>query len=265
MKLTIITVCYNDLEGLKRTYRSVVEQTVHKDFEWIIVDGASTDGTPGWLCDHEADINCWVSEPDTGIYNAMNKGVRLASGDYLLFLNSGDILNKPDSIARSLHYMSDNKTDLLFGDQIVYDPKNNEYGLWEAPFPIRPCDFITRTLPHQSTFIKKELLLQIPYRENIGFAADWLFFFEIILRLKIKQMKIAEHISIFFLDGVSNNDSISNIERRKDTFIKCYSESLWNDLFELQELHRLPALKLNLFMKNIRFFIGNILRKLRLR
>lgn len=265
MKLSIISVCFNNIEGLKRTYRSVVEQTSRKDFEWVIIDGASTDGTAEWLLDHDSEIDRWISEPDTGIYNAMNKGVRLASGDYLLFLNSGDTLNETEIIAGCLAYMSDKKSDLLFGDQIVYDPKNDNYGLWQTPFPIRPCDFITRTLPHQSTFIKKELLLQIPYRENIGFAADWLFFIEILLRLNIKQTKIAEHISIFFLDGVSNNDSISNVERRKATFIKCFSESLWNDLFELQELHRLPALGLNKSMKQIRFFIGNIFRKFHLR
>ena len=87
MKLSIITVNRNNKDGLEKTIRSVIRQTSH-DYEYIIIDGASTDGSPEIIRNYEENITYWISEPDTGIYNAMNKGIRKAQGDYCLFLNS---------------------------------------------------------------------------------------------------------------------------------------------------------------------------------
>ena len=89
MKLSIITINYNNLEGLKRTYESVVSQTC-QDFEWIIIDGGSTDGSKEFIEEHRDKFAYWCSEPDKGIYNAMNKGISKAKGEYLNFMNSGD-------------------------------------------------------------------------------------------------------------------------------------------------------------------------------
>ena len=89
MKYSIITINYNNRDGLEMTINSVLEQT-YKDFEYIIIDGGSTDGSLEVIKKHAAQIDYWVSEPDNGIYNAMNKGIRKATGDYLNFMNSGD-------------------------------------------------------------------------------------------------------------------------------------------------------------------------------
>ena len=90
-KLSIITINYNNLEGLKRTVESVINQT-SKEFEYIVIDGGSNDGSGAYIESKSEHIDYWVSEPDKGIYNAMNKGIAKASGEYLLFLNSGDHL-----------------------------------------------------------------------------------------------------------------------------------------------------------------------------
>ncbi|MFZ3274524.1 MAG: glycosyltransferase, partial [Lutibacter sp.] len=89
MLLSIITINFNNLEGLKKTMASVLGQT-WKEFEYIIIDGGSTDGSAAYIESQSQHLNYWVSESDKGIYNAMNKGIKVAHGEYLLFLNSGD-------------------------------------------------------------------------------------------------------------------------------------------------------------------------------
>ena len=91
MKLSIITINYNDAKGLRKTFDSIKNQTCH-EFEYIVVDGGSSDGSQSVIEEYEQYISKWVSEPDNGIYNAMNKGAKMSTGDYMLFLNSGDNL-----------------------------------------------------------------------------------------------------------------------------------------------------------------------------
>ena len=91
MLLSIITINYNDKEGLARTMNSVLSQT-YTDFEYIVIDGGSNDGSKTIIEQHQDQLGYWVSEPDSGIYNAMNKGIAKANGEYILFLNSGDVL-----------------------------------------------------------------------------------------------------------------------------------------------------------------------------
>ena len=98
MKLSIITINLNNASGLEKTIQSVINQT-YKDFEFIVIDGASTDGSVEVIKKYSSGINYWVSESDTGIYNAMNKGIRKAQGEYCLFLNSADYLFSPNLIS----------------------------------------------------------------------------------------------------------------------------------------------------------------------
>ena len=91
-QISIITINYNNASGLEKTIRSVVEQT-YNEYEYIIIDGASSDKSKEVIQEYQRYIDFWCSEKDSGIYNAMNKGIQKASGEYLLFLNSGDVLN----------------------------------------------------------------------------------------------------------------------------------------------------------------------------
>lgn len=256
MKLSIITVCYNNLRGLERTYRSVMEQTVRKDFEWIVVDGASTDGTSEFLQEHCSEINHYVSESDTGIFNAMNKGIRMASGEYLFFLNSGDTLNGSDIISLCLPLLDG--TDLIYGEQRTYDPNINKFGHFAAPDTFRPVNFVYSTLPHQATFIRAKLHQLFPYREDIGIMGDFIFFAEQIILFKATQKKIPYSAGIFCTDGVSMKDWASMMRMRKEIFIKCFSQSLYDDLCKLEEYEQLPFLHLNKKVLKIKCILGKI-------
>ena len=117
LKLSIITINYNNLEGLKRTVESVVNQTWH-EFEYIIIDGASNDGSAAYIESQSHHFDYWESEKDSGIYNAMNKGIKVATGEYLLFLNSGDHLFNDSVLEQNHQYLK--IYDLVYFDlQIV--------------------------------------------------------------------------------------------------------------------------------------------------
>ena len=117
MKLSIITINYNNRDGLQKTIDSVVSQT-YKNFEWIIIDGGSTDGSKELIEQYQDHCAYWCSEPDKGIYNAMNKGIEKAIGDYSLFLNSGDRLHDDTVIDKIVSFLG--KT--VFGNYKIYIP-----------------------------------------------------------------------------------------------------------------------------------------------
>lgn len=132
MKLSIITVNLNNLEGLKRTYESVVCQTF-TDYEWIVIDGGSTDGSREFIEQHQDKFAYWCSEPDKGIYNAMNKGIIHAQGEYLNFMNSGDCLACEETLARVL--VPNHTEDIIYGvtvnnhrnGSVIRHPKKNKF------------------------------------------------------------------------------------------------------------------------------------------
>lgn len=165
MKLSIITVNLNNREGLQKTIDSVVAQTF-KDFEWIVIDGGSTDGSKELIEQYTNRFAYWVSEPDKGIYNAMNKGIKVAKGEYLQFLNSGDWLWENDTLNKV--FLSTPKKDVLYGNWVQKDGT-----LFSAPHILDAIYFFQSTLSHQAVFIKRELFLNKLYDENLQVASDW--------------------------------------------------------------------------------------------
>ena len=187
MKLSIITINRNNAEGLKRTLDSVLAQT-NKEFEHIIIDGASTDESVDIIKEYAQKLeigNCklknfqWISEPDTGIYNAMNKGIRLSHGEYSLMLNSGDCLAEDDiveSILPELH------TDgVIQGGMYLYEkkPENLDYGNGLTPmsfYDVAEGDFL-----HQADFVRKDVYEQYGYYdESYRIAGDTVFFLKVL-------------------------------------------------------------------------------------
>ena len=122
-KLSIITINYNNFEGLNRTLKSVINQNL-KNFEYIVIDGGSTDGSKELIEKYADKISYWVSEPDRGIYHAMNKGIVKASGEYLLFMNSGDLFYNNFILNEVIDDIS--KYDLIYFDILIRDG-NKEY------------------------------------------------------------------------------------------------------------------------------------------
>ena len=148
MRLSIITINRNNAEGLRETMGSVFRQT-YCDFEYIVIDGASTDGSAEYIRAHADQLTYWVSEKDTGIYNAMNKGVRAAKGEYLLMLNSGDFLVDDRVIERILPELDG--TDIVQGNTIEGQKRNRGYGKSDITF----LDVMGGNFLHQNIFIDR--------------------------------------------------------------------------------------------------------------
>lgn len=175
MKLSIITINLNNKQGLERTINSVLSQTYFDNVEYIIIDGGSTDGSKELIEQHKDKLYYWCSEPDRGIYNAMNKGITVSTGDYLLFLNSGDYLSENNVLERVFPYL---QYDIVYGNEWKVNERYK--GPYEAKYPDKLDEsFFRRTsLPHQSTFIRAELLKEKPYSEDFKIISDWKFFIE---------------------------------------------------------------------------------------
>jgi len=211
MKLSIITVNRNNAAGLDQTIQSVIKQTF-RDFEYIIIDGASTDQSVEVIKKYSANISYWVSEKDSGIYNAMNKGIRRASGEYLFFLNSGDYLVDNDSLQKV--FSLDYSEDLLYGD--LFFKKGEVTYRKNSPRMLSASFLLYGTLPHPATFIKRKLFEIIgEYDEGIKISADHDFFQKAILKLSCTYRHIDEPISVFLLDGISNDITNRDLIRKE--------------------------------------------------
>lgn len=199
MKLTIITVNLNNRNGLEKTIMSVLSQT-YKEFEYIIIDGGSTDGSVEIISQHAAAVSNWVSEPDRGIYHAMNKGIEMANSTYLLFLNSGDVLldkNTLGNIVPRLH-----SADILYGDLRIANKGKYEDHLY--PDKLTFSYFTQKSLGHPAAFIKKSLFDKVGlYDENMIICADWAFFIRAIGLFKATYLHIPITVAIFNTDGIS--------------------------------------------------------------
>lgn len=175
MKYSIITVNYNNCEGLRRTIESVVAQSF-RDFEFIVIDGGSTDGSTDLLKSNDKHITYWVSEPDSGIYNAMNKGIAHATGEYLNFMNSGDCYFDSDVLqCVNAHHST---ADIIVGRDYHFNTVLNKGHASILPPRTTMMHFFVATLDHQSSFIRRQLFVNNPYREDYRLVSDWIFFTE---------------------------------------------------------------------------------------
>ena len=241
MKLSIITINYNDAAGLKKTLDSVAMQTC-ADFEHIIVDGASTDGSLDEIIAYSQSPIAnrhkitWLSEPDAGIYNAMNKGIRMASGEYLLFLNSGDVLADENVVYDFI--ASDKREDIVAGGTLL--------GVDEC-LPKYPPDvltyelFVTDSLMHAATFIRRELFEQYGlYNEQHRIVSDWEFFVKVLVNNNCTYTTIDRLISLFDTTGISNQSSHSTLhEQERKEVIDRYMPRLMPVYDELVEKRRI--------------------------
>lgn len=193
MKISVITVCKNALSTLEKTIKSVAKQT-YLDIEYIIIDGASTDGTLELLQHYKNDITKITSEPDQGIYAAMNKGILASSGDYLYFLNADDFLLEENTISDVVNFLKGHpECDVAYGN-IQVRHSNGNISCHKPPKPDKILDeLITGALPHQATFANKTVFNEIGnFNELYQIAADYEWFLRITesQSLKISYMPI---------------------------------------------------------------------------
>ena len=202
MRISIITVCYNAEATIEQTIRSVVQQT-YSNIEYIIVDGNSTDRTMDIVHSYEAQISTIISEDDNGIYDAMNKGVRVATGDYIQFLGADDCLVDPYTIERVCCAIRDD-TDVFSAPCIAVDEKYHCEILIEARDAEGKDPIVLPKLPHQGVFVKGNLLKREKFDTTYRLAAD----FKLLLTLYFKErarFQFADFpVTYFSLGGASN-------------------------------------------------------------
>ena len=205
--LSIITICYNEKQ-IERTCKSIVEQT-WQDFEWIVVDGGSTDGTLDILKKYKDRIDILISEPDKGIYNAQNKGIKLAHGQYLNFMNGGDAFFN-STVLEKVFKDKTQTADVLYGKCCAAD--GVRYLVVDYPKKLDVTYWLNHTLNHQSSFIKKELFDRYGlYDETYKIVADkekFVLFFQ----KRCFFEYVPEIIAFYDLTGLSARNQIKSLE-----------------------------------------------------
>jgi glycosyltransferase involved in cell wall biosynthesis len=208
--LSIITVNLDDKSGLSRTVESVKSQNFH-DFEFIIIDGGSKDGSLEVIKENETLIDYWVSEKDSGIYNAMNKGINKASGKYILFLNSGDYLLSKDALSIDFKTITQ---DIVYGH--LTHNNNNVLNTSAYKDNIDLGFFFVSTLPHGSTFIRRELFLNYGlYKTDYIIVSDWIFFLERIVIDSCSTLNLNKAVSVFTLGGISTRPENKDLVKQE--------------------------------------------------
>lgn len=231
MKLSIVTINYNNAEGLQKTLASVGEQT-YRAIEHVIVDAASTDGSVEVIKEYADKANypvLWSSEPDSGVYAGMNKGIKRATGDYIQILNSGDILAAPDVTERmmaplnTLHITHYTSIPILYGNMLKsYDGKTiiNRDTCGGAGATESFLYFYKGTLNHDCAYIRRDLFEKYGlYNEEMRICSDWEWYVKAIALGGEKAVYANIDVTIFDMNGVSEshgrNAGLIKKERRE--------------------------------------------------
>ncbi|MCC9137343.1 glycosyltransferase family 2 protein [Pontibacter silvestris] len=229
MKISIITINYNNAVGLRQTIECVITQSF-KDFEYIVIDGGSSDGSVELIKEFEENIDYWSSEKDNGVYHAMNKGILKATGAYLMFLNSGDKFSDEKSLEYCAKYIEKvPERDIYYGDMYAINHNhvnipNNSY--WKHPKELDLIFLKKDTINHQSALISSKLFLEFGlYPESNKLASDyWLWIKSLI------NDKVFEHIEypiiIYDFNGMSASDNFKAYRLEK--------QEIWNSVVPLQ-------------------------------
>lgn len=218
--LTIITINRNNASGLEKTLKSVLNQT-YTDYEYIIIDGASTDGSieiiKRYANQFERQLK-WISEPDAGIYSAMNKGIRLATGEYLQFLNSGDCLASVYVVERMYSYLDVNGfPSILYGNMLKELTDGRVFrDRCFAGAPITLLGMYQGCLNHSPAYIKRQLFSKYgDYDEKLRICSDWEWYMKAIVLGEETPCYVDFDVTLFDMSGISEtNKDLLNNERR---------------------------------------------------
>lgn len=236
MKLSIVTVVLNDVLNVEQTIKSVISQGV--DLEYIIIDGGSSDGTLKVLERHKDKIDIFISEKDSGIYDAMNKAISLASGEWVCFMNSGDMFYDKD-VLKSIENELIDEIDVLYGDwEVRYTDKTrvakadkSVKNIWKG-----------MVFSHQSCFVKKDILKQYRFNESNKITADYELFYNLH-----KTNKIFKYVPMIIASvsagGVSDIKRIESIVSRWNIIDKSFRVNIYYLKLIIAELIKIPIKK----------------------
>jgi glycosyltransferase involved in cell wall biosynthesis len=235
--LSIITINLDDAAGLVKTIQSVVNQT-YSDFEYIVIDGGSTDGSVELLKRYSKNITHAISEKDSGIYNAMNKGIRLAKGEYCLFLNSGDYLFADDVLEKI--FDTDVAEDIVYGDMMI-DYGNNKMVIGKQPEKITFEFMVEATLWHPVSFIKRNLLSKTGgFNEKYKIVSDYEFFIKTIILEGVSTRHVPVIVSVFNTQGIGSSEAHDDIHQKERSQVlnEYFSKPLLDAAKEFNKLKR---------------------------
>lgn len=278
MKLSIITINFNNAEGLRKTLTSVAAQT-YSNIEHVIVDAASTDSSVDVIKDYIATSKhavIWSSEKDKGIYDGMNKGIRKATGDYIQILNSGDVLATPDVTERMITALNDEKIGILYGNMIRDFGNGNlskdvchgdrvrglgNERVREVEWTMD--DFIKGTVNHDPTYIHRSLYEKYGlYDENLKICSDWKWFVNAVVFGGEKLYYVSINVTIFDTTGISETNLAARESERRSELEKMLPAAILKDYdryhFPIEQYKRLK--KYHLW--SIVYFMERVLFKL---
>ena len=288
MTLSIITINYNNAEGLAKTLKSVLNQTC-TDFEHVIIDGASTDNAVEIIKQYEKEAAArgikvvWVSEKDKGIYNAMNKGIKMANGEYIQILNSGDCL-VADTVVTEMYSALKEKgyPEILYGNMLkTVDWKTYQRDNCGANSEYTPNSFLyfyNGTLNHDCAYIKRSLFDQFGYyNENMKICSDWEWYVRAIVLGNVQPVYVNIDVTIFDMNGVSESAGKNKHiikQERSEYLASAFPKAVINDynkyafvLLQYQRLKKFHLWGLVYFIERVLFKIeklSNNIKKSRL-
>ncbi len=203
--VSIICVCKNAERDIADTIQSVIQQS-HTPIEFIVIDGDSSDQTMKIVQQAENGITKSISEPDNGIYHAMNKGVGLATGDFLLFLNAGDTLIDSESIKTAMTAIANSRNSDLYHAGVLWVDPDTGRTQKKPPKQATGLNLFRGSLNHQGMFIRRKLFDQIgPYDERFTLAGDYEWFVRALRKHHCQFVNIQTYVSIFKLGGLSTS------------------------------------------------------------
>ena len=199
-----------------------------QEFEHIVVDGYSTDNSVEIIKSYTYKNLDWISEPDTGIYNAMNKGIDRANGKYLLFLNSGDILESKHSLSRVSNLLRTEKS--IISCNIIFK-KENSLRVRQHPEKITFSYLVGNAISHPSTFIKRDLFKTYgKYNENLKIVSDWAFFLKVLGLNNETYISTSEIISVFDATGISSlKENLDQVNKERTQVLEQYFPTIFNN------------------------------------
>jgi Glycosyltransferases involved in cell wall biogenesis len=220
---SIITVTYNASHVLERTIQSILSQT-YEDIEYIVIDGNSTDGTQDIIRKYDFQIQCWISEPDESLYDAMNKGLAKANGDYVWFINAGDEIYSPQTVSQIVSGLNEKSPDIIYGETQIIDKNGKPLGMrrLRAPEKLNWKSFKMGMLVcHQSFIVRREIAL--PFNLSYHYSSD----FDWCIRCMRKTNSIINSgliLSRFMEAGVTSENRKASLKERYRVMCRHYGK-----------------------------------------
>lgn len=246
--ISIITVCRNEVARIELTCESIVNQT-YKNYEWIVLDGGSIDGTLNILLKYKKYMNYFRSRIDEGIYPAMNEGIRHSKGEYSIFLNGGDAFHKHTSLTEVVPYLAQKPLILvggmfhIGGEAIIRHYRKSWYRF----------RFLFVSAPHQGTFFKTQLLKELKgYDESYKIAGDTDLYLRAIRKgVKIYTMPVM--VADFYLGGIGNTNEkiiLQETQKIRSKYFSLFEIKSFKTIACLISKIKLPSFPFNFNLKN---------------